>query len=149
MNKRDKVREAQQIRAMCLRINSAHYTHGVYAYALRAARGRTIPAMLRELAQAVANNAPLTINERIFLIQMLPALAEGFDVREKLRIAPRKVGHNPAQAALNAEVAHEVDALIAEGEGPTRAVASVAAIVGKETEAVRTTWRRARRKGGQ
>lgn len=149
MNKRDKAREAQQVRAMLLRINAVHHTHGVYAYALRAAHGRTIPKMLHELAQVIANNTPMTIDERIFLIQMLSALAEGFDVREKLRIAPRKVGHNPAQAALNAELAQEVDQRIADGEGPTKAVASVAAIVGKEPEAVRTTWRRARRKGGQ
>lgn len=149
MNKCDKVREAQQIRAMVLRINNAHHTHGVYAYALRAARGRTIPKMLHEISQVIANNTPMTIDERVFLIQLLPTLAEGFDVREKLRIEPRKVGHNPAQAALNADIAREVDQRIADGEASGKAIASVAEIVGKEPEAVRTTWRRARRKGGQ
>ncbi|MBK6337193.1 MAG: hypothetical protein IPF60_16170 [Betaproteobacteria bacterium] len=148
MNKRDKAREAQQVRAMLLRINAVHHTHGVYAYALRAAHGRTIPKMLHELTQVVANNTPMTIDERIFLIQMLPALAEGFDVRGSCA-SPRARSPQPgtSRAQCRAGARGRLQR-IADGEvRPRPSPASPRSSARNPRRCARR--RRARRKGGQ
>jgi len=142
MNNSAKRETSKALRALFLRHNAAHHTFGVLEYAVRAAGSRTMPVLLRE----VAANGPQTAEERVFLHQLLMALAEGRDVRKELRIPAPKIGHNPPQKALNADIARELRQREADGEPPTKAVAEVAHIVGKEPEAVRQIRRRSKRK---
>jgi hypothetical protein len=142
----DRRKTAAGIRALFLAHNASHELQGVYGYAIRAAGARPIPALLRVIAGKLGANSPLTVEERVFLLQLLPALAEGRDVREELRIDPRKVGHNPARTWLNAEIVHEIEERIPDG-GVTKAIDVVAGIVGKSPDAVRGIWKRRKDKG--
>ena len=82
MNSNQERKLAQGLRGDVLRANAFRYTHGIYGDARNAAGSRKIPQMLHELAKKIADNAPITINERIFLAHLLSALAEGFDVTD-------------------------------------------------------------------
>jgi len=132
---------AEALRALFLRHNATHHTHGVYGYAQYAAGARTVPALLRD----VAANGPQTAEERVFLHQLLLAVAEGRDVRKELRIDAEKVGHKPPQTALNADIVRELQQREADGQTATDAVAAVANITGKTPDAVRKIWQRAKR----
>jgi hypothetical protein len=84
----------------------------------------------------------LTLDERNFTQLLLSLLAEGFDPRKDLRIAPRKVGHAPSKATLRMSVAFEVAARITE-DGPrarTKAIRDVARLTGRTIEQVEKDW---------
>ncbi len=150
------------LRAIALRQQAAGDPIGIYRYAKLAAREykadpRAEPPkkgyfsnVVFRLANVIAKNEPLTVNERVFLSHLLSALSEGFDVRESLRIDARKVGHNPSQAALNAAIVRELEQRIADGDPPGKAEADIAKITGKTKDAVHTIRMRAlRSKSGQ
>ena len=134
----------EELRGLVLRSAAAFYTHGgVYWPARWAAGERTIKDMVFQLGRTVANNAPMTIHERIFLSHLLNALAEGFDVTKELRIDRRKDWHNPSQGALNTEIVHELERRAVDGKLSSKDFADVAGFTGKTATAVRGIWQRA------
>jgi hypothetical protein len=147
MNKDERRRENESVRAMVLRHNVAHETPGFNMFAKSAAGNRKIADMLLDLSNAVANNGALTIPERAFLAHLLKQLSRGDDVREALRIEAPKVGHRRSEAVTNSWIALEVKRRIAGGHRPGVAHDYVGRLVGKSKDAVRQICQRA--KSGQ
>ena len=128
------------LRAAFLAHNADWHRDGLYLEARRAAGSRAVTETLRAIADSIAKNkmAP-TVDERVFLIQLLHAVARGADVAKMLRIGRPKSGHRKANP-LTRDLTLMVDYLRAGGLGITAARKQTAAIVGMEQEAVRKAY---------
>lgn len=130
--------------------NAAVHRDGLHHWARLAAGERTIPELLAALADSIAmrstrsripavHKVAFTIDERIFLIQLLAAIADGRDVRAELRIDRSKVKHRKANPLMR-DLTIMVDSLIGSGLGKMAAYRQTGRGAGMEWDAVRKQY---------
>ena len=112
------------IEAKSLRLAVLEREKRMRRYGLQYEYGQTgatdVPSLLRTLAR----DGPRTLDEKIFLEQLLLALAEGRDVRDELNLRVKR-GHR-THDPLVWRTAEAVDALVASGTRPADAYRAVA-----------------------
>ena len=132
-------------------LRSAQMTHSgqvLLTYARRAAGSRHIDQLFYDLYTRLITPTELYNNEeRMFLISLLHAIADGKDVASALRIDRAKIGHR-RKTQLPAVVLDVVDALLTESLQMTKesAMQEVADVLEMELGAVQEAYKEGRRR---